>query len=289
MSTGESTLHYETLSGRHVVVLNPVLADAPWTDVEAAGSHVIQLIREDTEPGVLVDLTKLNYISSTMVALVVRIWKSVNAVGGRMIVVTTHPVVEEVLQIAGLLKVWETADSREEGLEKLGQPRQAQIEKRESQVVAVAAPLMAIVAFGCCILFWLKPTLFNQLVWTTLIIGNATVAAILGVLSIAKYQGGLRVLGACTVAVAVCTILMSQLVDPASLRAALRNALADPDANDVEQDIENTNAVEHAEPVIEGENEVGKDDAGADPHSAVLEPSDGSGEDEGSLPEDDLK
>ena len=54
VSTGESTLHYETLSGRHLVVLNPSLSDAPWTDVEAAGGRIIQLIREDSEPGVLV-------------------------------------------------------------------------------------------------------------------------------------------------------------------------------------------------------------------------------------------
>ncbi len=231
MSTGESTLHYETLSGRHLVVLNPMLADAPWTDVEAAGSHVLQLIREDSEPGVLIDLTELNYISSTMVALVVRIWKSVNAAGGRMVVVNTHPVVEEVLQIAGLLKVWEVADSREKGLKVLGEPRQVQIEQRESRVVAVAAPLMAVASLFCCVLYWLMPTIFGQLVWTTLILGNATVAAILGLLSIAKYEGGLRVLGGATVAVATTTILLSQFVDPTTLRAALRNALADPQVN----------------------------------------------------------
>lgn len=258
MSTGESTLHYETLSGRHLVVLNPMLADAPWTEVEAAGNHVLQLIREDSEPGVLIDLTELNYISSTMVALVVRIWKSVTAAGGRMVVVNTHPVVEEVLQIAGLLKVWEVANSREQGLKVLGEPRQVQIEQRESRVVAVAAPLMAIVSLFCCVLYWLMPTVFGPFVWTTLILGNASVAAILGLLSIAKYEGGFRVLGGATVAVAVTSILLSQFVDPTTLRAALRNALADPqdtpEANAHDEHAESAHAESaHAEPSSHGE------------------------------------
>jgi hypothetical protein len=55
-----------------------------------------------------------------MVALIVRIWKVVQARGGRMVVVCSNPVVLEVIRLAGLDKVWTIAPEISAGHKKLG-------------------------------------------------------------------------------------------------------------------------------------------------------------------------
>jgi hypothetical protein len=55
-----------------------------------------------------------------MVALIVRLYKTVNSRGGKMVVVNQHELVQEVLKLAGLTKLWTILPNRQEAYSSLG-------------------------------------------------------------------------------------------------------------------------------------------------------------------------
>lgn len=89
-----------------VVILKPAVVDTAWGQIESFGDEVIAEIDKERSPCCLIDLTGLTYMGSSQVALIVRIWKAVQQKKGSMRVVVDHPVVKEVITIAGLDKVW---------------------------------------------------------------------------------------------------------------------------------------------------------------------------------------
>ncbi len=120
MSTSEIPYHFEAAAGYSVVTLHPVLNDSQWADIERVGNEVCEKYNTGSSKSVMVNLTELNYMGSAMVALIVRLWKSVKEKNGKMVVVNNNEMVYEVLKLAGLHKVWTIVDSREEGFSKLG-------------------------------------------------------------------------------------------------------------------------------------------------------------------------
>jgi hypothetical protein len=54
------------------------------------------------------------------VALIVRLYKTVNSRGGKMVVVNTHELVFEVLKLAGLTKLWTIVGTRAEAFSSMG-------------------------------------------------------------------------------------------------------------------------------------------------------------------------
>jgi anti-anti-sigma factor len=120
VSTTEIPYHFEAAVGYSVVTLHPVLNDSQWADIERVGNEVCEKYNTGSAKSVMVDLTELNYMGSAMVALIVRLWKSVKEKNGKMVVVNNNEMVYEVLKLAGLHKVWTIVDSREEGFSKLG-------------------------------------------------------------------------------------------------------------------------------------------------------------------------
>lgn len=102
------------------VTFLPRLNQIPWADIEQVGSQVVQRIHSLSSPRVLVDLTPLDYMGSAQVALIVRLFKGVKEKSGSMVVATNHPVVQEVLSLAGLNKIWTIVGTRDEGRRMLG-------------------------------------------------------------------------------------------------------------------------------------------------------------------------
>ena len=105
---------------RTVVTLLPGLNEVPWADIEKIGGEILQRLQELPTPALLVDLCALNYMGSVQVALVVRMFKAVKQRGGTLVVANSDPMVQQVLNIAGLDKLWTMAGSRDEGLRLLG-------------------------------------------------------------------------------------------------------------------------------------------------------------------------
>lgn len=110
----------EVQNGKAVVALLPEMNACPWADIERIGNEILGRVQELPQPTLLVDLCPLDYMGSAQVALVVRIWKAVKERDGRMVVANQHPMVQEVLTMAGLNKVWTIVRTRDEGLSRLG-------------------------------------------------------------------------------------------------------------------------------------------------------------------------
>jgi anti-anti-sigma factor len=103
-----------------IITLLPELNDKQWAEIEKVGSDLVERLAVTKSPRFLVDLTPLSYMGSAMVALIVRLYKSVNGRGGKMVVVNQHELVNEVLKLAGLAKLWTIVESREKGFAALG-------------------------------------------------------------------------------------------------------------------------------------------------------------------------
>lgn len=88
------------------VAIHPPLIDGTWSDIETLGNLVITEIEGRKRTDCLVDLSSLNYMGSSVVALLVRIWKVVRAQNGQLVIVTDHTIVKETISLAGLDKIW---------------------------------------------------------------------------------------------------------------------------------------------------------------------------------------
>lgn len=111
---------YDTTKGYVVVAFNPALGDCRWGDIERVGTEIKERLVALERPTFLVDLTRLEYIGSSTVALIVKLWKATKEKEGDMVVVNSSPMIGEVLEIAGLNSVWKIVDSHKEAEQILG-------------------------------------------------------------------------------------------------------------------------------------------------------------------------
>ena len=91
-----------------------------WDELQRSAQEILTELENSPDRSLIIDLTNLDYLGSAQLTLLVRIWKVIKARNGRMIVELKGPVVREVLKTAGLLNVWEVAESREGALRMLG-------------------------------------------------------------------------------------------------------------------------------------------------------------------------
>ncbi len=120
MTSSKTSYHFEKFDGVSVIALLSELNDVPWADIESIGLTILEQMDAQKKPLFLIDLGALTYMGSAMVALVVRIWKSVKTRNGKMAVINNDEMVREVLSIAGLDEVWTIVDTRAEGLKVMG-------------------------------------------------------------------------------------------------------------------------------------------------------------------------
>lgn len=100
--------------------LMPGLNEIQWGGVESLGADLIGRLERAPSPNLLVDLTPLNYMGSSQVALIVRLWKTLKAKSGKLVVLVTSDVVEKVLTIAGLNTLWDIVGTESEAYAALG-------------------------------------------------------------------------------------------------------------------------------------------------------------------------
>jgi anti-anti-sigma factor len=91
-----------------------------WEDIQRSAADILAELGRTRPPAVIVDLTTLDYLGSAQLTLLVRIWKTIKDYQGRMVVELKGSVVREVLKTAGLLNIWEVAESREDAFQRLG-------------------------------------------------------------------------------------------------------------------------------------------------------------------------
>ncbi len=130
--------------GYSVVAFPAELSSADMSDIRDAGVKVQEHLAQKKCLACVVDLSALSYIGSSMVALIVKIWKLVKAQGGRVVVVAPGANIRDVLKIAGLTKVWTIVDTFEAAVHSLGCSIEAKVEKRERRLLTFVGPIALI-------------------------------------------------------------------------------------------------------------------------------------------------
>ena len=193
---------FDTSKSYALVAFNPSLGDCRWDDIELAGNEIKEKLAALDHPNFLMDLTRLEFMGSSVVALIVKLWKAVQEKDGKMVVVNTNLMIGEVLEIAGLTRIWEIADSHEEAEHMLGV-------KKFSPASPMAAFFLAIlgwVAAAGALLFVAAPR--KQLLQLdpqtaeTLALTCGGVAIIAGLVAIFRDQRVWRLLGVLLVIIA---------------------------------------------------------------------------------------
>jgi anti-anti-sigma factor len=87
--------------------------DADGEQVEELDRHLRLIINLDPKL-VVMDLTRLNFISSVGMGLLVRIQNQLKEKGGRLVLAAARPLVREALRRAALQKLFEMFDSLDE-------------------------------------------------------------------------------------------------------------------------------------------------------------------------------
>lgn len=203
MAANHPTFHFENSAGYSVVTLHPSLNDAQWASIEGIGTEIIGRLSGTPHPGLIVDLSSLNYMGSAMVALVVRLWKAVNERRGRMAVVNKHDMVLEVLRLAGLASVWTIVPDRPAAVEALGGANYKPGTGSKGLVFSATALVAAIAALVLAGLPLAGVKLDPAEVFRLSALGAVAVGLILGTLGAAVGAGVVRVLGILAIVMAL--------------------------------------------------------------------------------------
>ncbi len=131
--------------GYSVVTFPKELCRAHLADIRDAGERVVAELANLKSPQCIVDLTNMEYLGSSMVAAIVRIWKAIDSNQGRMVVAASSNGVREVLGVTGLNKIWSISSSYDSALHDLGYSVQAKIVKRELRLLAFVGPATLLV------------------------------------------------------------------------------------------------------------------------------------------------
>ncbi|QDT33664.1 STAS domain protein [Thalassoglobus polymorphus] len=102
--------------------MSPLIAEGSWADIQKLGDEVTREAQQRKCPTCLIDLSSLDYMGSSLVALLVRIWKDVKEKKGEMVVVAHHPLIRETIVLAGLDKLWAVYTDIDGAYQKIGAP-----------------------------------------------------------------------------------------------------------------------------------------------------------------------
>ena len=116
----ESPFHFERHLQHAVVAFNPLINEGQWGTVMQVGHEILLHVGNQPNQALVVDLSRLTYIGSPQVALLVRLWKSVKKSNGRMSVECPNDTVCDALSIAGLHSLWQIVATRDAALNAIG-------------------------------------------------------------------------------------------------------------------------------------------------------------------------
>ncbi len=135
------------------LTLGPQLNAFHWEDLQKSSQEMLGELEKGRHRAVIVDLTQLDYLGSAQLTVLVRVWKVIKEQSGRMIVEVKGPLVREVLKTAGLLNVWELAESRAVAFQMLG--LQADGRQKMSLVMpAIGLAALAAAFAGAALTIW---------------------------------------------------------------------------------------------------------------------------------------
>jgi anti-anti-sigma factor len=164
-----------------------------WEDLQRSAQEILAELENGGHRVVIVDLTPLDYLGSAQLTLLVRVWKLLKGRKARMIVELKSPVVREVLKTAGLLNVWEVADSHAGACQLLGLAADGR------RKMSLAVPVIGLVALigavaGASLSIWRSKS-FDPQIMLIAELGFSAVALGAGLWTAIRGSGGRRGLG----------------------------------------------------------------------------------------------
>jgi len=114
------TFDFQILPDHNQLTIYAGLNEASWGDVVSVGSSILDRLEQARTSKLLVDLSQLNYMGSSQVALLVRVWKVLKARDGQVAVQVKSDIVHKVLTIAGLHTLWDIVPTRAAAQRALG-------------------------------------------------------------------------------------------------------------------------------------------------------------------------
>lgn len=101
-----------------ILIVSPTgnVEEINWDLIEAAASLVMQPIRTKKNPSVLFDLSKLRFVGSVFLSLMLRCYKHVKSRGGEFALCGANEVTRELLHMTSLDILWPIYEDREEAM-----------------------------------------------------------------------------------------------------------------------------------------------------------------------------
>ncbi len=225
MSSGESYYRYESTDGCLIATLLPELNDKQWADIEKVGTEIVDRLSNAQSPRFIVDLTPLSYMGSAMVALIVRLYKTVNGRNGQMVVVNQHELVQEVLKLAGLTKLWTIVENRDKAFAALGVKRRAVSAEGSpaegGNAILLAGIIGAVGAvIGLALQFSSQP-LVSRKVALLIDVAFAALGMVVGTMMLVNQTGARRNVGIALLAICLIVVLGGIVFSPEHTTAPL--------------------------------------------------------------------
>ena len=185
------------------VVLHNTLGDSQWNDIEQAGNDLKAKISGLGPVVVLMDLSRLEFMGSSIVALVVKTWKVIESQQGGMVVLSSNEMTKEVLEIAGLNKLWPVVASRAEAEEILSRPPYAPATRISTFLLMTLGWVAAAGSVGAVVVLKRELETFEPQTARLIAAGCSGLAAWIGLIAILRERRIWRFLGVLLLLVAV--------------------------------------------------------------------------------------
>ena len=223
IDSGTAPYTVEKIRGYCAVELRAEFSEIEWGKLQESTGAIIREIKGTGTSRLLVDLTHLDHLNSGLIAVLLRIWKTLDPKSRRLAIVSNSESVHDLMTVAGLHKLWTITDTREEGAYELGYSHRSDLEQRELRVLALAALPFAVLAA-----LSLVPILRDS---SDVFQTNSQLAALLlsavaftaGMFSVCKDTGVRRMLSGAAVVISLC--VLSTLVfeeNPISFRSSVQ-------------------------------------------------------------------
>jgi anti-anti-sigma factor len=208
MSSG---FEFDTTNHFASIVLDSSLGEAKWPDIEKAINDLKAKIAELDRAVVLMDLSRLQFMGSSTVALIVKVWKEIETRKGGMVVVSPNEMTREVLEISGLNRLWTIVETREEAEAILSKPPYAIPTLASTYLLALLGWVSVAGAVGFVVILKRKLDTFDAETAKQLVFACGGVASLIGLISTVRETQVWRLLGVLLLLVAVSMVGMAAM------------------------------------------------------------------------------
>ena len=119
MPDGQQNFQLEWHGNTVVIIPAPDVESMRWDLIEQSADIVMEPLREQEVPMVVVDLSEVSYFGSVFLALLLRCHKLVKSSGGELVLCGASTMASELLRVTALDTLWAIYDTREAPLSAL--------------------------------------------------------------------------------------------------------------------------------------------------------------------------